>query len=64
MKLSKLADLISSPKITLSWLMQGIGAPAFIISLIVPIREIDASGHDVRRMDHKRVVPWLGKHVC
>lgn len=36
---SKLADLLSNPKITLSWLMQTIGAPAFAISLIVPVRE-------------------------
>ncbi len=36
---SKLADLLASPKITLTWLMQALGAPAFAISLIVPIRE-------------------------
>ncbi len=36
---SKVADLLASPKITLTWLMQALGAPAFAISLIVPIRE-------------------------
>lgn len=36
---SKLADLLASPKITLTWLMQALGAPTFAISLIVPIRE-------------------------
>lgn len=36
---SKLADLLASPKITLTWLMQALGAPAFAISLIVPVRE-------------------------
>lgn len=36
---SKFADLLASPKITLTWLMQALGAPAFAISLIVPIRE-------------------------
>jgi len=36
---SKFADLIASPKITMVWLMQAVGAPAFLISLMVPIRE-------------------------
>ena len=36
---SKLADALASPKITLTWMMQAIGAPAFAISLLVPIRE-------------------------
>ena len=36
---SKLADALSSPKITLTWIMQALGAPAFAISLLVPIRE-------------------------
>ena len=36
---SKVADLLASPKVTLTWLMQALGAPAFTISLIVPIRE-------------------------
>lgn len=36
---SKLADLLANPKITLTWLMQAVGAPGFAISLLVPIRE-------------------------
>ena len=36
---SKFADLLASPKITLTWLLQALGAPAFAISLLVPIRE-------------------------
>ncbi|GEK09278.1 MFS transporter [Pseudoalteromonas peptidolytica] len=36
---SKLADALLNPKITLPWLMQSLGAPAFMISALVPIRE-------------------------
>ena len=36
---SKLADALSNPKITLTWILQALGAPAFAISLLVPIRE-------------------------
>ncbi len=34
---SKLADLLASPKITLTWLMQALGASAFAIGLIVAL---------------------------
>ncbi|MEJ6473901.1 MFS transporter [Pseudoalteromonas piscicida] len=36
---SKLGDALLNPKITLPWLMQSLGAPAFMISALVPIRE-------------------------
>lgn len=36
---TKLGDAIASPKITLAWLMGAIGAPAFLVGLLVPIRE-------------------------
>lgn len=37
--LSKTADSLASPKITLTWLLQTIGASPAAISLLVPIRE-------------------------
>ncbi|WP_419147083.1 MFS transporter [Pseudoalteromonas 'SMAR'] len=36
---SKLGDALLNPKITLPWLMQALGAPAYMISALVPIRE-------------------------
>ncbi|MGS2721961.1 MFS transporter [Paraglaciecola aestuariivivens] len=36
---TKLADLLISAKTTLPWLLTSLGAPAWIISLLVPIRE-------------------------
>jgi hypothetical protein len=32
---TKLGDAIASPKITLAWLMGAIGAPAFLVGLLV-----------------------------
>src|SRR5690606_16133166 len=36
---SKAGDLLASPKLVLSWLLTNIGAPAFMLGLLVPIRE-------------------------
>lgn len=36
---TKLGDAVASPKITLAWLMGAVGAPAFLVGLLVPIRE-------------------------
>ena len=36
---TKLGDAIVSPKVTLAWLMGTAGAPAFLVGLLVPIRE-------------------------
>lgn len=36
---TKLGDAIASPKITLAWLMGAVGAPAYLVGLLVPIRE-------------------------
>jgi hypothetical protein len=36
---TKLGDAIASPKTTLAWLTTSIGAPAFVLGLLVPIRE-------------------------
>lgn len=36
---SKIGDRLSSPKTTLAWLLQSVGAPVFFSGLIVPLRE-------------------------
>ena len=36
---SKTGDRLSSPKLVLSWLFTGLGAPTFMLGLLVPIRE-------------------------
>ena len=37
--LTKLGDAVASPKTTLAWLTTAVGAPAFVLGLLVPIRE-------------------------
>ncbi len=37
--LTKLGDAIASPKTTLAWLTTAVGAPSFVLGLLVPIRE-------------------------
>jgi MFS family permease len=37
--LTKIGDRVASPKTTLAWLLQALGAPAFFTGIIVPIRE-------------------------
>ena len=37
--LTKLGDAISNPKTTLAWLATSVGAPAFVLGMLVPIRE-------------------------
>ena len=37
--LTKLGDAIASPKTTLAWLVTAVGAPAFVLGFLVPIRE-------------------------
>lgn len=37
--LTKAGDALSSPKTVLTWLMSFVGAPAYLIGLLVPIRE-------------------------
>jgi hypothetical protein len=37
--LTRLGDEIASPKITLAWIMGAVGAPAYLLGLLVPIRE-------------------------
>ena len=37
--LTKLGDALLNPKITLPWLLQSLGAPAFLVAWLVPLRE-------------------------
>lgn len=37
--LVQLGDVLSGPKITLAWLLGAVGAPSYLIGLLVPIRE-------------------------
>ncbi len=37
--LSKTADALINPKTVLAWLVQSVGAPAFVLALLVPVRE-------------------------
>ncbi|MCB1740842.1 MAG: MFS transporter [Gammaproteobacteria bacterium] len=37
--LTKTADSLINPKLTLAWLLTSVGAPAFMIALLVPVRE-------------------------
>ena len=39
LSMTKLADGLIDPKLVLSWLMQAVGAPASLVSWLVPIRE-------------------------
>lgn len=37
--LSKLGDAVMNPKIVLTWIMSGLGAPDYLTSFLVPVRE-------------------------
>ena len=39
MALTKLGDALASPKTTLAWTLGALGAPAWMVGLLVPIRE-------------------------
>ncbi|GAB3032616.1 MFS transporter [Bowmanella dokdonensis] len=54
--LTKLGDLCASPKIVLTWLLGAIGAPAALISLLVPIRE---SGSLIPQL---AIGAWVRRH--
>ena len=42
LSLTKMGDGLSDPKIILTWLLQALGAPAFMAGFLVPIREAGA----------------------
>lgn len=71
--LTKLGDAIASPKTTLAWLISMVGAPAFVLGLLVPIRESGSMipqlfiGGIIRRLPIRKWV-WvagsLGQAAC
>ena len=71
--LTKLGDAIANPKTTVAWLTSMVGAPAFVLGLIVPIRESGSMipqlfiGGAIRRLPVRKWV-WvagsLGQAVC
>ena len=71
--LTKLGDAIANPKTTVAWLTSMVGAPAFVLGLLVPIRESGSMipqlfiGGTIRRLPVRKWV-WvagsLGQAVC
>ena len=71
--LTKLGDAVASPKTTLAWLTSMVGAPAFVLALLVPIRESGSMipqlfiGGFVRGMRYRKHV-WvfgsIGQAAC
>ncbi len=63
--LTKLGDALASPKTTLAWLTGAVGAPAFVLAFLVPIRESGSLipqlfiGGVVRRLPIRKWV-WVG----
>ena len=63
---SKLGDAIASPKTTLAWLATAVGAPAFVLGFLVPIRESGSMvpqlfiGSVIRRLAIRKWVWVLG----
>lgn len=68
LSLSKLADGLIDPKLVLSWLMTVLGAPGYLIGLLVPVREAGAllpqlfTAGAIRQMP-KRKYAWAGGAV-
>lgn len=66
--LTKLGDAIAGPKTTLAWLTSMVGAPAFVLGLIVPIRESGSMvpqlfiGGAIRRLPIRKWV-WVAGSV-
>lgn len=56
--LTKLGDVLSAPKTVITWLMTYIGAPVFLTSLLVPIRE---SGSMLPQIILKRLLNNVSK---
>ncbi|MEL6367872.1 MAG: MFS transporter, partial [Pseudomonadota bacterium] len=70
---TKFGDTIVNPKTTLAWLASLVGAPAFVVGLIVPIRESGSMipqsiiGGFIRRLPVRKwvwVVGSLGQSLC
>lgn len=65
---SKIADGLVDPKLVLSWLLTGLGAPAVMIGLLVPLREAGAllpqlfTAGALRRMARRKWA-WAGAAI-
>ncbi|MBT8099535.1 MAG: MFS transporter [Gammaproteobacteria bacterium] len=71
--LTKLGDAIASPKTTLAWITTAVGAPAFVLGFLVPIRESGSMipqlfiGGIVRRLAIRKwvwVIGSIGQCLC
>ena len=66
---TKLGDAVASPKTTLAWLTTAVGAPPFVLGLLVPIRESGSLipqlfvGGVVRRLPIRKWV-WVAGSVA
>lgn len=66
--LTKLGDAVASPKTTIAWLTTAVGAPGFVLGLLVPIRESGSLipqlliGSVVRRLAVRKWV-WVAGSV-
>ncbi|MCI5046904.1 MAG: MFS transporter [Aquisalinus sp.] len=62
LSLSKSADGLIDPKLVLSWLMTALGAPAYLLGLLVPVREAGAllpqlfTAGAIRRLPRRKFV--------
>lgn len=69
LSLSKIADGLIDPKLVLSWLMTTLGAPGYVIGLLVPVREAGAllpqmfTAGAIRSMPLRKYVWALGAVV-
>lgn len=71
--LTKLGDALASPKTTLAWLCTALGAPAFVLGMLVPVRESGSMipqlfiGGHIRRLPLRKWV-WvagsIGQFIC
>ena len=71
--LTKLGDAIASPKTTLAWLCTALGAPAYVLGFLVPIRESGSMipqlfiGSVVRKLAVRKwvwVIGSIGQFLC
>ncbi|OWY16018.1 MFS transporter [Thioclava sp. JM3] len=57
LSMTKLADGLIDPKLVLSWLMQAVGAPAALVSWLVPVREAGSLLPQLFTAPHVRKMP-------
>lgn len=67
--LTKLGDAIASPKITLAWVVDIVGAPSYVLGFLVPIRESGSLipqifiGSVIRRLEVRKWVWVIGSII-